>query len=90
MLNSNFTFTLICFCYRKVSAYFKVWLVKRMSVFAIGSTLAHLLLSQECGTPPHIQGMLLYVTQFYQAFPALLPSLYLTGGGSYVTENDVT
>ena len=30
MLNSNFTFTLICCCYRKVSAYFKVWLVKRI------------------------------------------------------------
>ena len=54
MLNSN-TFTLISCCYRKVSAYFKVWLVKRMSISAIGSTLTHLLLSRERATPPHIQ-----------------------------------
>ena len=29
-MNANFTFTLICCRYRKVSTYFKAWLVKRI------------------------------------------------------------
>jgi len=43
-----------------------------MSFFVIGSTLAHLLLSRECATPPHIQVCYFMWLSFIRPSPALV------------------